>query len=79
MFFQTIIGNSPFAADIRGTVTFMDWDHASASPPLITTEHLARLAPQGEPTSGGREWLFARKFDDTSGPVLDIIDAELRK
>jgi hypothetical protein len=83
MLFQTIVGNSPFAPDIRGTVTFMDWDHPFASPPLITAEHLARLAPGGEKhpdfISGRRDWLFARKFDDRSGPVLDIIDSELRK
>jgi hypothetical protein len=83
MLFQTIVGNSPFAPDIRGTVTFMDWDHPFASPPLITAEHLAQLAPGGEKhpdfISGRRDWLFARKFDDRSGPVLDIIDAELRK
>jgi hypothetical protein len=82
MFFATIVGNSPFAADIRGTLTFMDWDHWSASPPRITEEYLPRLAP-GVPhphTATGRSYerLFARKFDDGSGAVLDRIDREFR-
>jgi hypothetical protein len=83
MFFATIIGNSPFAADIRGTLTYMDWDHTSASPPLITPAHLPRLAPGVEhphkATGRSYERLFARKFDDGSGPLLDRIDAEFRR
>lgn len=83
MFFQTVIGNSPFAAGIRGTLTFMDWDHPSASPPRITAEGLWRLAPGVEhrhPATGrSYERLFARKFDDRSGTILDKIDAEFRK
>jgi hypothetical protein len=82
MFLQTIIGNSPFAADIRGTLTYMDWDHPSASPPRITAEYLPRLAPGVKhlhPATGqSYERLFARKFDERSGPLLDRIDAGFR-
>lgn len=97
MFFATIIGNSPFAADIRGTLTYMDWDRPSASsasstssvrsaspasPQRITEEHLPRLAPGVEhfhkATGRSYERLFARKFDEGSGPVLDFIDSEWR-
>ncbi len=83
MFFATIIAGSPFAADIRGTLTFMDWNHSSASPPRITADHLPRLAPgvkHPHPASGrSYERLFARKFDDDSGELLNCIDAEFRR
>jgi hypothetical protein len=71
MFFQTIIGNSPYAPDIRHTPTYTDWDHPSASPPLLTEKHLPILATAPR--------LFARKFNDGSTPVLDRIDRELRE
>ncbi len=83
MFFATLAGLSPFAADIRGTLTFMDWDHTSASPPRVTEDHLPRLAPgvcHPNPTAGrSYERLFARKFDEGSGSILDRIDAEFRR
>jgi hypothetical protein len=72
MFFATIVGGSPFGADIRGTITLMDWDHDGASPPHITLQDMDRLVPRME----GR--LFARKFDDAGTDVLDYIDARLR-
>jgi hypothetical protein len=82
MFFATIVGNSPFAADIRGTLTYMDWDHTSASPPRITTDYLPRLAPGVKhlhPATGrSYERIFARKFDNTSTEILDRIDREFR-
>ncbi len=70
MFLQTIIGNSPFAADIRHTPTYTDWNHHSASPPVLTEKHLPLLATQPR--------LFARKFNNGSTPLLDLIDRELR-
>jgi hypothetical protein len=75
MFFHTIVGNSPFAADIRHTPTYMDWDHSSPSPPLIDKEHLPRLAPDASPPL---DRLFARKFNGSSSALLDQIDAWLR-
>lgn len=83
MFFQTIVGNSPFGANIRGTLTWMDWSGDSASPPRITPEHLKKLAPgqkQHRKALGtSYEPLFTRKFDDRSGPELDFIDAHWRQ
>jgi hypothetical protein len=80
MFFATLVGASPFAGRIRGTVTFMDWDHPGASPPRIGPEHLPRLAPEARTNDDerGHDRLFARKFDDRSGTVLDYIDLHLR-
>ncbi len=71
MFFQTIIGNSPFAPEIRHTPTYMDWDNPTTSPPVLTEKHLPQLATQPR--------LFARKFNDHSTPLLDLIDRELRR
>jgi hypothetical protein len=83
MFFATLVGNSPFAADIRGTLTYMDWNHTSASPPLITADYLPRLIPGVKHlhTASGcsYERLFARKFDDASTEILDRIDREFRR
>lgn len=83
MFFQTIVGNSPFGANIRGTLTWMDWSANSASPPRVGPEHLKLLAPDAKTTRIARgmipEPLFARKFDDRSGPELDYIDQNWRK
>jgi hypothetical protein len=82
MFFQTIVGNSPFAKHIKGTLTYMDWNSDDSGPPLITKEHLPRLAPgvrHGNPASGlFTERIFARKFNDNSSDVLDEIDALFR-
>ncbi len=83
MFFATLVGLSPFAGSVRGTLTYMDWNHSSASPPIITVGHLPLLAPgatHANPASGrSYERLFARKFDDDSGPVLDLIDETFRR
>jgi hypothetical protein len=53
----------------------MDWDHSSSGPPLIGEKHLPRLAPDASPPL---DRLFARKFNDASGSILDQIDAWLR-
>ncbi len=67
MFFQTIVGNSPFAPDICHTQTYMDWNHTSSGPPEITVDHLPHIT--------SRPRLFARKFNDHSTEILDIIDS----
>jgi hypothetical protein len=81
MFFQTIIGNSLFAKEIRGTLTYMDWDNNSDSPPSIGPEHLGKFVHSPEYKSAGpaHERMFARKFGDRSSAILDEIDATLRQ
>jgi hypothetical protein len=83
MFFHTIIGNSRFADQIRGTLTYMDWDSEVNSPPFIDHRHLARLAPgllhHHKSTGRSYERMFARKFGDHSSDILDEIDATLRQ
>lgn len=83
MFFQTIVGNSPFAGDIKGTLTYMDWDADLRSPAFFSAAHLPKVAPgvlhEHKPSGRRYEKIFARKFNDHSGPLLDEIDAGLRK
>ena len=40
MFFQTILGNSPFMEKITRCVTYTDWSGRSGSPAWITKDHL---------------------------------------
>jgi hypothetical protein len=64
-------------------VTDSDGEIKLASPPLITPAHLPLLAPGVEhphkATGRSYERLFARKFNDASGPLLDLIDAGFRR
>ncbi len=70
-FIQTIIGNSPFAAQVRPGPTYADWSEQKSGPALITSAHLPAMAASGR--------FFARKFDDSSGEVIAQIDKTLRK
>jgi hypothetical protein len=83
MFFHTIIGNSPFAGAIKGSLTYMDWDNSTDSPPFIDRRHLPKLAlgrlHYHQATGLHYERMFARKFNDRSTEILDIIDSTLRK
>lgn len=81
-FFHTIVGNSPYADGIRGTLTYMDWNGAVYGPNFISEGHLPALAPgtkfDNKYTGRAFEPMFARKFDDRSGKVLDMIDKQFR-
>jgi hypothetical protein len=72
MFFQTIIGDSPFSANLRPSLTFADWsDRRSAHPLELDEADLPRLRASG--------LFFARKFDLEKSPrIFDLIDQELR-
>ncbi len=72
-FFQTIIGNSPFAGDVRGCLTYADWSAQRSGPAFIGMEHLPQFAP-GVKMANGYEPFFARKFTDASAPVVEAID-----
>ena len=68
-FFQTIIGNSIFAAQVKGYLTYTDWS-VDPGPAVINENHL--------PVLKAADKFFARKFNDASAPVLEVIDKELR-
>jgi Core-2/I-Branching enzyme len=75
---HTIIGNSPFAADIRRNVTYTDWTARGSHPKVIGAEHVARFI--GEPNLsaddyyGPGELFFARKFRDEDTDLISTLD-----
>jgi hypothetical protein len=68
-FFQTIIGNSPFYSSVRNCLTYADWTTRPA-PAVIKKCHLEALK--------NSDCLFARKFNDDSTEIIDLIEQELR-
>jgi hypothetical protein len=77
MFFQTIIGNSPYCAKVRRNLTFGDWTAGERSPALLSSEHVERFAAVTRfgpnDVYGDGEILFARKFSDESQQVVDSL------
>ncbi len=77
MFFQTILGNSPFMEKITHCVTYTDWSERRGSPAWITEEHLKAYRTKmlySDDTFGKGELLFARKFRDESEDVVKKIN-----
>lgn len=76
MFFQTIIGNSPFARKVMNGVMYTDWSGVP-KPAIINESHLGLLnneyisVPFGD---NKRFLLFARKFNDESEKIIKKID-----
>lgn len=81
-FFQTIIGNSPFAARVDRNLTFADWSRPGGGPAVIDADHLDTFlgaeAVLADDTYGRGELLFARKFPDDSAWLTDRLDARIR-
>ncbi|MBI4757328.1 MAG: hypothetical protein HY778_18360 [Betaproteobacteria bacterium] len=72
MFFQTILGNSPFAQRMGPNLRYIDWSGNHVHPKLLVSEDFDNLA--------AADALFARKFDiDADRAIFDRIDAELRR
>ncbi len=69
-FFQTIIGNSKFYHQVKGYLTYTDWS-VDPGPAIISENHLPILRRE-------HDKFFARKFDDNSAEIVDLIDRELR-
>jgi len=69
-FFQTIIGNSPFAGKVKPCMTYADWS-VDPGPAMFTELHFPVIASMDA-------IFFARKFDDNSGKLLSQIDEKLR-
>ena len=77
MFFQTVLGNSPFIQNFKRAVTYMDWSGHSGHPATIGERHLSLFQPQKiilDDAFGCGEALFARKFSDETTSIVDRID-----
>lgn len=78
IFFQTIIGNSPFAANIGPSLTTASWAPGATSPAVLDRTQVARLAGTGpliqDSLYGRGEVLFARKFPDDSAELVRLLD-----
>ena len=76
--FHTIIGNSPFAKDVRAYLTYVDWSN-KMEPATINKEHVTMLknTPSFSGIYGTYTPVFARKFNDESGSVIELIKKEL--
>lgn len=78
MFFQTILGNSPFASRIARNLTYVDWTQGIAwHPAPLTEEHAMRFAEPGfrlDDAEGTGPCFFARKFTPSDSMILDRID-----
>lgn len=82
LFFQTILGNSPFKPHLRNSVTYADWAIPDSPHPVYLNEsHFAMLQKKTLPSTYGNKKmdpLFARKFGPGSETLLEMIDSKLR-
>ena len=77
MFFQTVLGNSPFGSRMVQSLTYTDWSAGGSRPAYITEKHLDFFQTTSsidlDGAYGGGEILFARKFtDDSEGLVTRL-------
>lgn len=82
MFFQIILGNSPFKSKILRNVTYADWRIEGAHPAWISEEHLddlfrSDLCFKPDDWYGVGQILFARKFSDAHTSLLDSVDRRI--
>ncbi|MFO7976659.1 MAG: hypothetical protein R6V12_18735, partial [Candidatus Hydrogenedentota bacterium] len=77
-FFQTIIGNSPFASRIRRNLTKTWWNSGASSPSILDREKVLQLTGREplilEDSYGSGEVLFARKFPDDSAALVQLLN-----
>jgi hypothetical protein len=80
MFFQTILGNSPFRTRVRRSLTWTDWSAGGDSPATVSEKHVeflescAEIKAGADDPYGEGELLFARKFPDDSEELVRRID-----
>ncbi len=54
-YFQTLVSLSPFAMNVKGSLTYVDWEKGGSHPRTLSRLDLPRIAAAGH--------CFARKFD----------------
>ena len=79
--FHTLIANSEFKENITNSLTYSKWSSGKLEhPEMISFSDITTLATDEVITSYGKsKILFARKFNDNSGDLINVIDIELRK
>jgi hypothetical protein len=83
-FFQTILGNSPFRANIRKNLVYADWSASRGDhPAMLNDGHLrffeAREKVWVEDEWGAGEMLFARKLSDDRLDLAERIDEMIKR
>jgi len=82
MFFQTILGHSPFRSRVRRNFTYLKWP-ARQRPIFLESSHVQQIESSDQPWLddewGSGEALFARKFSDNNLQLLDRIDAMIAR
>ena len=83
MFFQTILGNSPFRSRIRRNVTYIHWPATQNRPNILNSAHVQQIESSDPPWIddewGSGEALFARKFSDDRLDLVERIDSMIRR
>ena len=83
MFFHTILGNSPFRAQVRRNLVYVDWADGGDHPHMLNDEHVRNFETQQkiwvEDEWGSGEVLFARKFSDDRLDLVERIDEMIRR
>ena len=82
-FFQTILGNSPFARRIRKLFVYADWPSLGAHPAMLDDKHLRFFEAHEkvwiDDEWGSGEMLFARKFSDDDLRLVERTEEMIRK
>ncbi|OWY30967.1 beta-1,6-N-acetylglucosaminyltransferase [Herbaspirillum robiniae] len=85
-FFQTIMGNSPFAPTLAPSITYTNWRPGQMSPDTLKQFHLEHFAQPLVMNSANHncplpagEVLFARKFDENPWEVIEALFATNRR
>ena len=78
--FHSIIGNSQFFSNCKKNLTYQDWSSHPA-PAWINKNHVELFKKQTEFNAGYGNFMpfFARKFNDDSVEIVELIEKELRK
>jgi hypothetical protein len=80
-FLHTILGNSPFMANVRRNLTYTDWSAGGASPANMSASHIDYFRTNTQFSAGdvygSGPMIFARKFSDSDTALLQAMDAQL--
>lgn len=80
-FLHTILGNSPFMANVRRNLTYTDWSAGGASPAPMAARHVDYFRSHtqfpADDVYGSGPMIFARKFSDSDAALLQAMDAHL--